>query len=473
MQQQPRNRKQQKVTSDMKTVLKFSSVSLAMLILAGCVSTSINENKQNKVSLITLDPGHFHAALVQKTMYPQVSPIVNVYSPEGQDLNEHLNKINGYNTRTNEPTKWKEIVYTGSDFLKKMIAEKKGNVVVISGNNARKTDYIYSSVKGGFNVLSDKPMVITPDKFQTLLQAFDEAEQKGVLLYDIMTERHEITSMLQKELSLIPAVFGNQLLGSPDNPAITKESVHHFFKYVSGKPLKRPAWFFDSTQQGEGLVDVTTHLVDLIQWECFPEQILDYKKDIKMLEARRWTTTLSDKQFTKATGLDKYPDSLGPCVKDGKLVSYCNGKMLYCIKGVHAMVSVIWNFEAPEGTGDTHYSVMKGSRCNLVIRQGKDEGYKPVLYIEANKSQIIGADLSIAIGKTLQTKYPGLTMEAVSDGKWKVIVPAKFQVGHEAHFAQVTEKFLSYLSAGKLPAWEVPNMKAKYFTTTEAARMAK
>jgi hypothetical protein len=36
---------------------------------------------------ITLDPGHFHAALVQKKMYPEVSPEVNVYAPEahGQD----------------------------------------------------------------------------------------------------------------------------------------------------------------------------------------------------------------------------------------------------------------------------------------------------------------------------------------------------------------------------------------------------
>jgi len=47
------------------------------------------------------------------------------------------------------------------------------------------------------------------------------------------------------------------------------ESVHHFFKEVSGKPLIRPAWFFDVRQQGEALPDVGTHLVDLVQWMCF------------------------------------------------------------------------------------------------------------------------------------------------------------------------------------------------------------
>ena len=51
---------------------------------------------------------------------------------------------------------------------------------------------------------------------------------------------------------------------------MTKESVHYFSKLVSGAPLKRPAWFFDTAQQGEGLVDITTHLVDLVQWACFP-----------------------------------------------------------------------------------------------------------------------------------------------------------------------------------------------------------
>ncbi len=40
--------------------------------------------------------------------------------------------------------------------------------------------------------------------------------------------------------------------------------------------------------------------------------------------------------------------------------------------------------------------------------------------------------------------------------------------GHEAHFTQVTEHFLKYLSAGKLPEWEVPNMLTKYATIMQA-----
>ena len=202
-----------------------------MLCSLGCKDTKSNfTGAGGEVKLLTLDPGHFHAALVQKTMYDQVSPVVHVYAPEGADVHDHLNRIKGFNTREKSPTKWDEKLYTGDDFFEKMIAEKKGNVVVTSGNNSKKTDYIYKAVDAGFNILADKPMVISPEKFDLLVKSFEKAEEKGVLIYDVMTERHEITTMLQKELASTPSLFGQLQKGTPEEPAITKESVHHFFK---------------------------------------------------------------------------------------------------------------------------------------------------------------------------------------------------------------------------------------------------
>ena len=49
--------------------------------------------------LVVLDPGHFHAALLQKTMYPGVDATVHVYAEDGPDLADYLQKIDGYNTR--------------------------------------------------------------------------------------------------------------------------------------------------------------------------------------------------------------------------------------------------------------------------------------------------------------------------------------------------------------------------------------
>ena len=442
-----------------------------IVIMISCQSENRNaetETKSKPIKLVTLDPGHFHAALVQKSMYDDVDSVVYVYSPQGKDLDLHLARINSYNGRAESPTKWKEVVYTGDDFFEKMIAGKKGNVVVLSGNNQKKTEYILNSLKNGLNVLADKPMVIDSRGFEQLKQAFDIAKKNDLLLYDIMTERYEITTMLQRELSMIPEIFGELEKGTPGNPAIIKESVHHFYKYVSGNVLTRPAWFMDVSQQGEGIVDVTTHLVDLVQWECFPEQAIDYTKDITVNAAKRWTTDMKLSEFRAITKLDSFPFYLNKnIISDTVLQIYCNGETNYTIKGIHAKTSVIWNYKAPEGTGDTHYSIMRGTKANLVIRQGADEKFQPTLYIEPlQKTFDVPGSL-----KKIQAKYPGVDLKKSING-WQVIIPEKYKEGHEAHFGRVMEKFLEYLKNKNLPAWEVPNMLAKYYTTTKALELA-
>src|SRR5690606_10134193 len=100
-------------------------------------------------------------------------------APEGADLNSHLNLIEKYNSDTEKPTTWNEIVYTGNDFLEKMLTEKQGNVVVLAGNNRKKTNYIEQAINTGFNVLSDKPMAIDKDGFETLKKAFETAADKN------------------------------------------------------------------------------------------------------------------------------------------------------------------------------------------------------------------------------------------------------------------------------------------------------
>ncbi|GAB2559286.1 putative oxidoreductase C-terminal domain-containing protein [Spirosoma areae] len=451
---------------------------LLMTLLLACQSSEKNETDKDAIRLITLDPGHFHAALVQKTMYDGVDSVVHVYAPDARndgppDLQLHLDKIQGYNTRPDNPTHWKEEVYQGADFLDKMIADKAGNVVVMAGNNRLKTDYIQKAIGAGFNVLADKPMVISASNFDKLKESFVAAQKNNVLLYDIMTERYEITTMLQRAFSQQAEVFGTLEKGTPENPAVTKESVHHFYKNVSGSVLTRPAWFMDVAQQGEGIVDVTTHLVDLVQWACFPEQVIDYQKDIRLISARRWTTDMRLSQFNAITKQNAFPDYLKKdVVSDSILRVYSNGEINYQLRGVHAKVSVIWAYKAPEGAGDTHYSIMRGTKANLVIRQGAAQQYKPTLYIEpvaGNKT--LEASVKSVLPK-IQQQFPGVEVKKAASG-WELIVPKNYDEGHEAHFGRVAQKYLEYLKAGQLPAWEVPNMIAKYYTTTQALELAK
>src|SRR5450432_1811277 len=181
------------------TPFLYCTAILLFSTIMSCVSPARPPASPKPVRLLTLDPGHFHAALVQKSMYPEVDSIVHVYAPGGPDALMHLNRIAAYNAREKDPTRWVEKLYTGPDFFQKMIAEKAGNTVVLSGNNREKVEYILGSLKAGFNVLADKPMVVDSAGFDLLLQAFAIADRDHLILYDIMTERYEITTILQRE----------------------------------------------------------------------------------------------------------------------------------------------------------------------------------------------------------------------------------------------------------------------------------
>jgi hypothetical protein len=288
-----------------------------------------------------------------------------------------------------------------------------------------------------------------------------------------MTERHEITTLLQKELARFPQVFGDLEPGTPGNPSVTKESVHHFSKLVNGIPLQRPPWFFDPAQQGEAIVDVTTHLVDLVQWECFPDQVIA-PSDVNVLSARSWKTPITRDEFKKATQLDVWPDYLKPLVDaNGVLQTPANGEFTYTLRGVHTKVSVLWKFAAPAGAGDTHDSLLRGSKATLHIRQGAEQGYKPVLYIECagqpDETWLKALDTAI---RKLAERWPGIAVKQLGE-RLEVVVPDQYKVGHEAHFGQVTERFLGYLQGQPAPAWEVPNTLTKYRTLMDAWRLSR
>ncbi len=462
----------------MKRSWKITAALVAAVIfppLAALASDEHAGGKQNLVQLVTLEPGHVHAALVQKFALPGVSPVVRVFAPQGDDLDQHLRRIESFNSRAEDPTRWVEQVYTGADYVDKALGAfdspprlEHPTVLVLSGNNARKSEYIGRGIHAGMHVLADKPMIIKPAQLRALQKNFAAAEARGVLVYDIMTERFEITTMLQRALSQHRSLFGTLEKGTPEDPAITKISVHNFSKVVAGAQLKRPQWFFDPEQQGAGIVDVTTHLVDLVQWEAFPGVVLS-PPDAKVLSARRWTTPLTLEQFGRVTGAKEFPGFLTPYIKDGVLNAPSNGEFTYTLKGVHARVSVTWEFEAPPGAGDTHFSVMRGTRASLTIRQGAEQGYRPVLYIERAPSVTPAQHqkaLMLAMQDVART-WPGVDVQREGD-HYIVVVPDKYHDGHEAHFTQVTRNFLGYVRAGKLPDWEVPNMITKYATIMQA-----
>src|SRR5690606_7630375 len=73
-----------------------------------------------EVRLVTLEPGHFHAALVQKYAYDQIDSVVHVYAPAGPELNAHIGLIEGFNTRADDPTAWDLQLHTDPDYVERL-----------------------------------------------------------------------------------------------------------------------------------------------------------------------------------------------------------------------------------------------------------------------------------------------------------------------------------------------------------------
>ena len=419
------------------------------LIVASCSFSKKQANNNHdkdmnpNVKIVVLDPGHFHASLLQKNPLASVNDTIRVYAPEGAEVKQYLNDINSYNQRAENPTSWKEEIYIGGDYLSRM--------------------------------LSDKPLAINKKDFDLLIQAYQLAKERKLLLYDLMTERYDILNIIEKSLLNNPDLFGELQKGSLNDPSVSMESVHHFFKNVSGKPLIRPVWYYDTEQQGEGIADVTTHLIDLVNWQCFPNETIRYQSDVEVLKARHWPTRITLPEFSQSTQADTFPAFLNKYINNNVLEVLANGSLNYTVKGIHIGMKVIWNYTPPSDGGDTFTSLKKGSKATLKTIQDKESGFMKQLYIqkaaESDHSEF-ESQLQKAI-KQLQATYPFLSVKKMNEGLYLIDIPQADRLGHEAHFSKVAEAFLGYLHDKNMPEWENENTISKYYITTTAVELAK
>jgi predicted dehydrogenase len=447
----------------------------AAVLAASSLAMAQNPKAKKTIRIVTLDPGHFHAALPHRESYPNVDERVQVYAPLGPDLADHLKRIARFNARAENPTAWQLEIHTGPDYLQRFQKERAGNVVVISGRNKGKIDYIQGAVSAGYSALVDKPWILRTEDLPKLKQTLDLVEKKGRVAYDMMTERFEITTILQKALVNDPEVFGKVDPGSPDRPAVYMESVHHLMKVVAGAPNIRPAWFFDKDQQGEGLNDIGTHLVDLVPWTLWPGEGIDGDKEVQILSAQRWPTLISKANFQRVTAEKDFPDFLKKDVKGDSLEYFCNTLVNYSVRGVHTRLNIIWDWEAPAGTGDTHFAYYRGSKARIEVRQGKAEKHRPETYVVPNDAKDRPAILA-AVKKrlaTLQAQHPGVDVDELG-GELRLRIPDKLRTTHEEHFAEVARSFFGYLANPKsFPKWEKAHMLAKYQVTTRGTDLSR
>ncbi len=421
----------------------------------------------DKHTLVFLDPGHFHAALTLRQRHPRLSDDVHVYATEGPDLENFLRIVRTFNQRADDPTRWNLHVYHGDDHFERLRSDRPGEVVIIAGKNDSKMESIHRLHADGFFVLGDKPWLIDPGQIGML----EEAAATPPLAMDIMTERHEIATRLQVALAAQPRVFG-RLRNDGGRPAISIESVHHFYKIVNGVPLVRPPWVFDVGVQGEGITDVTTHLVDLAQWITCAGKAFDYDRDVELLSARQWPTEVPRDMFTRITGLDDFPGALRHRVAGGVLSYLCNAATSFRLRGIAVAVESRWALAVPEGGGDTHYALVRGTAADLIVEHSGRTHYVTELTVRPVDG---GAGYAAALGSTIESlhgEFRGLGIEP-SAGEFRITIPHALRTTHEQHFAKVLDQFLSRIDGGELSDNYGRDLAGKYRLLMRAAELSR
>lgn len=418
--------------------------------------------------LVTLAPGHFHAALVQKRMPVGVHRRAHVYAPLDADLLAHLARVAAFNARPDDPTAWELDVRAGPDYLARFLREQPGNTVVLSGRNRPKVGLIRAAVGQNLRVLADKPWVVEAADLPALDAALAEADTREVLVWDVMTERHEVANRLLRAVTREPDVFGDWLAGSAAHPALTLRSVHYLKKTVDGRPLRRPWWWFDPAIAGEGLADVGTHLADLALWFVAPDVPVEAGRDAAVLDADRWPLILTREQFAELTGLPDFPPELAARLTGDLLYYAGNHTATATVRGAHVRLTTEWEYESPGS--DTHEVVARGSAATAEIRHRA--GAEPEVVVRAPAHAQMVAHLRAAVGRW-QADFPGLGVEDAGD-EARLAIPAALRTGHEDHFAAVLAEYVRYFHAPRtVPEWERVNARTKYHLTTTAVELAR
>jgi predicted dehydrogenase len=409
-----------------------------------------------KHKIIILNPGHFHAALTLRERHPLIDDDVHVFAEDGPDVDHFVHLVHAFNDRPVNPTHWTLYVYRGADYLEKLIAQRPGEAVIVAGRNNEKLPLIHFLHAQGFHVLGDKPWLIESAQVGLL----NEVIASAPLAMDIMTERHEVANRVQKALVQQPALFGDFRVDG-DQPAISIRSVHHLSKMVNGRPLRRPAWYFDPAAQGEGITDVTTHLVDLVQWMTGDGGRYDFESDVDNLSARQWPTMVPRDKFSRITGLDDFPESLREHMLDGALSYLCNAALSYRLRGIPVEIETLWGLEEPQGGADLHRAILRGTRCDLIVDQGPETGFLTTLTINPRESSKAFAEALTDALASMRTGFPGLGVEPCG-AQFRINIPTALRTTHEQHFAAVLHTFLSYVDEDTWPANLGPDLHFKY-----------
>ena len=417
-------------------------------------------------TLLFLEPGHFHAALTLRVRNPRVDRRVHLHATPGPERDAFIALVRSFNTRDGNPTDWDLEVHESVDPERTLIEERRGAVVVLAGRNQPKLGTIARLHAAGFHVLADKPWLTD----RAALADLERATAGWPLAMDIMTFRHEVVAGLSGRIAASPELFG-ELDSNADGPAIDIRSVHHLLKVVNEAPLRRPSWYYDTRVQGDGLVDIQSHMTDQAQWLAGDGAGFDYRRDFELTGADRWSTPVPLDLFRASTGRDDFPEGLEERVTDGVLALACNGEIRYRLRGVTVRQRAEWGQREPEGGGDAHGTTLRGTDATIVARRGPETGFRPELHVAPRDA---GPRFDARLDEALSAwgrELPGLSRRPSSLGR-EIVIPDALHTPHEAHFAMVLDRFLDHLEGAEWPSALAARIRSRYTLLASAHERA-
>jgi hypothetical protein len=412
------------------------------------------------------EPGHFHAALTLRMPNPRLTPDIHVYATPGPERDAFVTLVEQWNTRTDHPTHWRLHLHDGARLLQRVVEERQGDFVVLAGRNDTKLATIASLTQAGLPVLADKPWLTDSRQLPSLAQV----TTGPCMAMDLMTGAYSLRAQVMAQVIHTPELFGTFVTHEAPAPAIELASVHHLYKQVNGRPLQRPGWYYDTAVQGDGVVDVQAHMVAQVQAWVLEEAGGEGERDFVLDSAHCWTTPVPLDLFRESTGLDTYPMALLPAVRDGVLQYACNSEIRYRVRGIRVCQRAEWRQREPAGTGDLHRQTLRGTRCEVRLRQEAATGYHPTLSLHP----MAGVALEPVLEQVLpqwQARFPGLAWTPAADGV-RLRLPSGRDQGHESHFALALHAFLDHLERGGWPESLRARLRLRYTLLARARDLA-
>ena len=119
--------------------------------------------------------------------------------------------------------------------------------------------------------------------------------------------------------------------------------------------------------------------------------------------------------FRESTGLATYPAALLPAVHDEVLQYACNSEIRYRVRGIRVCQRAEWRQRELVGTGDLHWQTLRGTRCEVCLRQEAATGYHPTLSLHPTAGVALEPLLDRVLAQW-QARFPGLAWTSAGTG---------------------------------------------------------